>query len=42
MEESNIMKKRINVTIGYKIVEDGKPTRYFADLDEEWKMFNNK
>lgn len=25
------MEKRIDVTVGYKIVEDGKPTRYFAD-----------
>lgn len=24
------MKKKIDVTVGYKIVEDGKPTRYFA------------
>lgn len=24
------MEKKIDVTVGYKIVEDGKPTRYFA------------
>jgi hypothetical protein len=25
------MEKRIDVTVGYKIVEEGKPTRYFAE-----------
>lgn len=29
------MEKRIDVTVGYKIVEDGKPTRYFGAMTED-------
>ena len=35
------MEKRIDVTIGYKIVEDGKPTRYFADQTSEGMCYKD-
>ena len=35
------MQKRIDVTIGYKIVEDGKPTRYFADQTSEGMCYKD-
>lgn len=33
--------KRIDVTIGYKIVEEGKPTRYFADQTSEGMCYKD-
>lgn len=35
------MKKKIDVTIGYKIVEEGKPTRYFADQTSEGMCYKD-
>jgi hypothetical protein len=35
------MEKRIDVTIGYKIVEKGKPTRYFADQTSEGMCYKD-
>ena len=35
------MEKRIDVTIGYKIVEEGKPTRYFADQTPEGMCYKD-
>lgn len=35
------MEKRIDVTVGYKIVEDGKPTRYFADNTGEGMCYKD-
>ena len=35
------MEKRIDVTIGWKIVEDGKPTRYFADQTSEGMCYKD-
>lgn len=36
------MEKRIDVTIGYKIVEEGKPTRYFADNTGEGMCYKDE
>ena len=35
------MEKRIDVTVGYKIVEDGKPTRYFADQTDNGMCYKD-
>ena len=35
------MEKKIDVTVGYKIVEDGKPTRYFADQTPEGMCYKD-
>lgn len=35
------MEKRIDVTIGYKIVEEGKPTRYFAGYCGEGRCYKD-
>lgn len=35
------MEKKIDVTVGYKIVEDGKPTRYFAGNNGEGMCYKD-